>query len=101
AAQDPEDPGVLVLSRFAGSARELGDALLVNPFDTEQVVEAMRQALTMPLAERKRRWQRMIEYLRVHDVTAWRNEFLPALHLSPRPAAEIGAAAETIRLGSA
>ena len=80
AAQDPDDPGVLVLSRFAGVACELGeDALLVNPFDTEQVVGAMRQALMMPLGERKRRWQRMIAHLRQHDVTAWRERFLRQL----------------------
>jgi trehalose 6-phosphate synthase len=79
AAQDPDDPGVLVLSRFAGAAHELPDALLVNPFDTEQVVGALRQALTMPLGERKRRWLRMIDHLRSHDVTAWRANFLDAL----------------------
>ena len=80
AAQDPEDPGVLVLSRFAGAAQELGEhALLVNPFDTEQVVGAMRQALMMPLGERKRRWQHMIAQLRTHDVIAWRERFLREL----------------------
>ena len=79
ASQDPENPGVLVLSRFAGAAQELTEALLVNPFDGEQMVEALRQALTMPLGERKRRWQHMIEHLRVHDVTAWRKDFLQAL----------------------
>jgi trehalose 6-phosphate synthase len=57
AAQDPQDPGVLVLSRFAGSADELGDALIVNPFDSEAIVEAMHQGLTMGLAERRARWQ--------------------------------------------
>ena len=79
AAQDPNDPGVLVLSRFAGAAQELTEALLVNPFDEEQVVGAMQQALMMPLGERKRRWQHMMEYLRTHDVNAWRNTFLKSL----------------------
>jgi trehalose 6-phosphate synthase len=79
AAQDPNDPGVLVLSRFAGAAQEMTDALLVNPFDEEQVVGAIQQALMMPLGERKRRWQRMMDYLRKHDVNAWRNKFLNAL----------------------
>jgi trehalose 6-phosphate synthase len=79
ASQDPENPGVLVLSRFAGAAHELTEALLVNPFDGDQMVEALRQALTMPLGERKRRWQHMMEQLRVNDVTAWRKRFLHAL----------------------
>jgi len=79
ATQDPEDPGVLVLSRFAGAAQELTEALLINPFDGEQVVEALRQALTMPLGERKRRWLRMMEVLQANDVTAWRKNFLNAL----------------------
>ena len=79
ATQDPEDPGVLVLSRFAGAAQELTEALLINPFDGEQVVEALRQALTMPLGERKRRWHNMMEVLKANDVTAWRKSFLAAL----------------------
>jgi trehalose 6-phosphate synthase len=61
AAQDPQDPGVLVLSKFAGAARQLGSALLVNPHDADELAEAMDRALTMPLAERQERWQ-----------TAWR-----------------------------
>jgi trehalose 6-phosphate synthase len=79
AAQDPNDPGVLILSRFAGAAHEMTDALLVNPFDEEQVVGAMQQALMMPLGERKRRWKRMMDYLRKNDVNAWRNKFLATL----------------------
>ena len=83
ASQDPNDPGVLVLSRFAGAAHEMTDALLVNPFDEEQVVGALQQALMMPLGERKRRWQRMMDYLRTHDVNAWRNKFLETLMSIP------------------
>jgi trehalose 6-phosphate synthase len=56
AAQDPTDPGVLILSRFAGAAEELTDALIVNPFDADEIAEAMHAALTMPLAERLRRY---------------------------------------------
>ncbi|HZQ59931.1 MAG TPA: trehalose-6-phosphate synthase, partial [Casimicrobiaceae bacterium] len=70
---------------------------LVNPFDTEQVVGALRQALTMPLGERKRRWLRMIDHLRSHDVTAWRASFLDALRncdsSAPHAASEISAQA--------
>lgn len=53
AAQNPVDPGVLVLSRFAGAAEEMADALVVNPFDTDELTEAMHRALTMSLEERQ------------------------------------------------
>ena len=86
ASQDPNDPGVLVLSRFAGAAQELTDALLVNPFDSDQVVEAMHQALLMPLGERKRRWQRMFEHISEHNVSTWRESFLGALSACPTAA---------------
>uniref|UniRef100_UPI003CCCE4AB alpha,alpha-trehalose-phosphate synthase (UDP-forming) n=1 Tax=Dyella soli TaxID=522319 RepID=UPI003CCCE4AB len=79
ASQDPEDPGVLVLSRFAGAAQELTEALLVNPADTEEVAEALERALTMPLPERRERWRRMMDVLEKQDVTAWRNAFLQRL----------------------
>ena len=59
AAQDPTDPGVLILSRFAGAADELEDALIVNPFDGDEIAEAMHAGLTMPLTERQERWRRM------------------------------------------
>lgn len=79
ASQNPRDPGVLVLSRFAGAARELDSALIVNPYDIEDVGEALQRALTMPLAERKDRWLRMMNLLRKRNVTAWRQDFLSAL----------------------
>ncbi|TBR37327.1 MULTISPECIES: alpha,alpha-trehalose-phosphate synthase (UDP-forming) [Dyella] len=79
ASQDPKDPGVLVLSRFAGAAQELPQALLVNPADPEEVAEALEQALSMPLIERKRRWRAMMDTLEKQDVTAWRQSFLGAL----------------------
>lgn len=79
ASQNPEDPGVLVLSRFAGAAQELRDALLVNPADTEEVAEALGIALEMPLHERRVRWRRMMDVLEKQDVTAWRNSFLRRL----------------------
>ena len=59
AAQNPADPGVLILSRFAGAADELGDALIVNPFDPDEIAEAMHLGLVMPLGERQERWQRL------------------------------------------
>ena len=79
AAQDGEDPGVLVLSSFAGSARELTPALLVNPYDLDGVADAIAQAVAMPLEERRERWQAMMVRLRQHDITAWRQHFLATL----------------------
>ena len=71
AAQNPDDPGVLMLSRFAGAAQELDGALLVNPYDAEGMAEAMQTALAMPLEERRERWQSMFGRLETHDVDAW------------------------------
>jgi trehalose 6-phosphate synthase len=79
AAQDPEDPGVLVLSQFAGAAQELDGALIVNPHETEGMVEAIRTALNMPLADRKERQHRMFEHLAANDVDRWAERFLMAL----------------------
>ncbi|HZF36184.1 MAG TPA: trehalose-6-phosphate synthase, partial [Candidatus Angelobacter sp.] len=79
AAQDGNDPGVLVLSRFAGAAREMEGALIVNPFDVEAMAEALHRALAMPLEERQKRWQEMMETLRRNNVGKWREDFLRAL----------------------
>lgn len=79
ASQDPDDPGVLVLSRFAGAARELEGAILVNPYDAEGMAAALRAALTMSLADRRARWAAMMEVLRSNDIHAWQQRFLTAL----------------------
>jgi trehalose 6-phosphate synthase len=79
AAQDPADPGVLVLSRFAGAAEQLTDALLVNPNDKFEVAEAIRDALYMDRAERVARWERMMATLRQSDVSWWAAAFLKDL----------------------
>jgi len=79
AAQDGENPGVLMLSPFAGAARELDGALIVNPYDLDGVADAMAQAATMPLEERRERWQVMMKRLLSHDITAWRRSFLDVL----------------------
>jgi trehalose 6-phosphate synthase len=86
AAQDPSDPGVLVLSRFAGAADELDGALIVNPYDVEAVAKAMHDGLTMPLDERKERWRRMFERVSQHDIGLWRRRFIDALTQSIEPA---------------
>jgi len=79
AAQDPADPGVLVLSRFAGAAERLTDAVLVNPYDTEGTADAIHSALVMPLDERCARHERLLAEVRRHDVHWWRKSFLDAL----------------------
>src|SRR5258708_31017057 len=79
AAQDPDDPGVLVLSRFAGAAEQLTDGLLVNPYDTDAIAAAVHQALRMPLEERRARHHRLLAEIRTHHAHWWRHEFLSAL----------------------
>jgi trehalose 6-phosphate synthase len=75
AAQDPEDPGVLVLSEFAGAARELDAALLVNPYDEAGMARAMDQALSMPVEERQARHQAMLTVMRRNSLEQWRDRF--------------------------
>jgi trehalose 6-phosphate synthase len=79
ASQSADDPGVLLLSCFAGAARELGEAVIVNPFDIEGMAEAILQGLDMPLGERKERWAAMMQVLERNDITAWREGFVSAL----------------------
>jgi len=79
AAQDPTDPGVLVLSRFAGAAEQLKEAVLVNPYDTQQMAEAIQRALTMPIEERVARHAALMTTLRRYDVHWWRKRFLDEL----------------------
>jgi trehalose 6-phosphate synthase len=79
AAQDPEDPGVLILSRFAGAALQMQDAVLVNPYSAEEVSDAISTALTMDRKERIRRWSRLIESVTREDVVWWRKTFTDTL----------------------
>ena len=79
AAQDPHDPGVLILSRFAGAARELETALIVNPFDVDSLMDALHRGLTMPLSERIARWEPMFDALRANPIDTWCDRFLAAL----------------------
>ncbi len=79
AAQDTENPGVLVLSQFAGAADELKEALLVNPYDPDEVARALHLAIGMPAAERLERHAALIERVRRHDATRWRESFLADL----------------------
>jgi trehalose 6-phosphate synthase len=82
AAQDPESPGVLVLSSLAGAAQELsGGALLVNPYDKVAVAQALKQALAMPLENRRARHERMLEALHKNSISRWHETFIAALAL--------------------
>ena len=83
AAQDAEDPGVLILSRFAGAARELTSALLVNPYDPEGVGNAINRALAMPLAERRQRHAANFKVLLANDISRWAERFLATLEQKP------------------
>jgi len=78
AARDDED-GVLVLSRFTGAARELRDALLVNPYDIDQTAEAMRRGLEMDSEERKQRMQRMRKVVREQNIYRWAGDLIGQL----------------------
>ncbi|QDL39097.1 alpha,alpha-trehalose-phosphate synthase (UDP-forming) [Rhodoferax sediminis] len=84
AAQDPADPGVLILSRFAGAAEQLKDALLVNPYDTDGMADTIQRALQMPLQERQARHQTLLKNIREQDVHWWRMTFLKALGAAAR-----------------
>lgn len=106
AAQDPDDPGVLILSRFAGAARQMGDALIVNPNSPEEISDALSRALAMDLPERKRRWEALFDNVQRKDVTAWRDDFVGALTASaeeiqpvppPRSLLEVSAPAQAQR----
>jgi trehalose 6-phosphate synthase len=75
AAQDPEDPGVLILSEFAGAAREMAAAVLVNPYDEAGMARAMDRALSMLLPERQERHQSMLKIMRTNSLEQWRDRF--------------------------
>jgi trehalose 6-phosphate synthase len=79
AAQSPADPGVLVLSKFAGAANELDAALLVNPNDIDGMARTIAIALSMPLLERRMRWEAMMTKLRGHTIQQWFTDFVDAL----------------------
>jgi len=96
AAQNPENPGVLVLSEFAGAASELEAAVLVNPHDIDGMAQKLAQAIMMPFAERVERWTAMIKALRSSSIHLWFAEFMETLdqtrvHTPDWPAASVEA----------
>ncbi len=88
AAQNPADPGVLVLSKFAGAANELDTALLVNPHDIDGMARTIATALAMPLSERRLRFESMMDRLRRHNIQRWFADFVEALRDSHGEKAE-------------
>lgn len=93
AAQDPDDPGVLVLSCFAGAAAQLDAAVIVNPHSSEDIVDGISRALAMPLAERKSRHRAMLKCVIERDVKWWCMTFMEALADEP-----VGAPASKLAL---
>jgi trehalose 6-phosphate synthase len=79
AAQPDDDPGVLILSQFAGAAQELEEALIVNPFDPDSIADAMHAALMMPLTDRQARHTALREKIFVNTARAYSRRFLKAL----------------------
>ncbi|MEJ0087665.1 MAG: trehalose-6-phosphate synthase [Pseudomonadota bacterium] len=79
AAQDPADPGVLILSTMAGAAREMTAAVMVNPYDSRGMAHAIQQAFNMPLSERRDRHQAMLEVLVRNSISAWHSSFVDTL----------------------
>jgi trehalose 6-phosphate synthase len=84
AAQNPFDPGVLVLSSFAGAAQQLDAALMVNPHDVDDLARQIANALAMSLEERRRRWQSMVSTLRISSLQKWYSDFVRALAAARR-----------------
>jgi trehalose 6-phosphate synthase len=74
-----DERGVLILSRFTGAARELRDALIVNPYDIEQLADSIRTALEMPVAEQRARMRRMREIVRDRNIYRWAAELITDL----------------------
>jgi trehalose 6-phosphate synthase len=101
AAQDLDDPGVLILSRFAGSALECSEALLVNPYDPDSVASAIVRALEMPLPDRRERHKAMFDRLSRNPVGVWSARFLRSLEPSmvigslPSGSADVGTVTAT------
>lgn len=85
AAQDPDDPGVLILSHFAGASAQMKEALLVNPHSAEDISDALAQALVMPRSERIRRWSALVKNVREQDVMWWLNCFVSSLAADAAP----------------
>jgi trehalose 6-phosphate synthase len=79
AAQDPENPGVLILSKYTGAATQMSEALMVDPENCSSMIHALKKALTMAKSERLERYQQLMNGLKSFDINDWRNAFLADL----------------------
>ncbi len=95
AAQDPQDPGVLILSRFAGAARQLDGAILVNPHDPDEIADALDTALDMSLATRQARWRSMWAAIEHTSALGWGRSFVGSLLRTPTPILTLGMSDKT------
>ncbi len=86
AAQDPNDPGVLVLSKFAGAANQLTGALLVNPHDADAMADQIDAALRMDITERRERWNLLWSAIEDRTPTLWGRSFVASLMRTTLPA---------------
>ena len=96
AAQDPADPGVLILSRFAGAAEQLTSALLVNPYDADEMADRLEQALEMSLAERQSRWQQSADAIKDSTAVGWGRSFVAGLIRTAAPKRSLDVGGPTI-----
>ena len=80
AAQNPDNPGVLLLSRYAGAAEQMQDAVLINPNNSDSILTGLRTALTMPLEERQSRYQTLLQGLQQDNLQIWQQSFLDDLY---------------------
>lgn len=82
AAQNPDNPGVLLLSRYAGAAEQMQAAIIIDPLDPKDMIQGLKTALTMTLAERKSRYHTLFQGLQQYDLQAWQQDFLKDLYQS-------------------
>ena len=78
-ASRDDEGGALILSQFTGATRELRDALIVNPYDTEQLADAIQAALEMDAGEREARMRRMRQIVKEHNVYRWAGNLITEL----------------------
>ena len=81
AAQNPDNPGVLMLSRYAGAAEQMQAAVIIDPYQPKSIIEGLKAALIMPLGERKSRYQALLQGLQQDNLHAWQQSFLDDLYL--------------------
>ncbi len=82
AAQNPDNPGVLLLSRYAGAAAQMQAAVIIDPQQPISIIQGLKTALTMPLAERQERYQTLMQGLTAYDIHTWQHSFLEDLYSS-------------------